>query len=114
MKRRPCAIIVAVADTEGRTEVVVAPITHLEPVLPAEGIEMPPPVKRHLGLDDQRSWVITTDLNVFEWPGVDVYPISGTAPGAFAYGFLPPQLFERIRAQILRAGGIAIATRRTE
>lgn len=113
-KRRPCAIVITVVDTAGKTEVVVAPITHVEPKPPSEGVELPPPVKRYLGLDAERSWVITTDLNLFEWPGVDLYPAPKAEPGKFEYGFLPPRLFEQIRVRIERAGGAAIATKRTE
>ena len=41
-KVRPCAIVVAVENKSGATEVVVAPITHLEPMPPSQGIEIPP------------------------------------------------------------------------
>lgn len=51
------ATIVAVRHESGAIEVVVAPITHLEPRPPSQGIEIPPKVKHHLGLDDERSWV---------------------------------------------------------
>jgi hypothetical protein len=37
--------------------VTVLPITHSPPADPASAIEMPAPVKRHLGLDDDRSWI---------------------------------------------------------
>ena len=113
-KRRPCAIIVATADRNGRTETVVAPITHSEPKPPSAGVEIPSKVKRYLGLDDQRSWVITTDLNVFVWPGVDVYPVPSATPGTFEYGYLPPALFEKIKLSIEAAGGHGAATRRSE
>jgi hypothetical protein len=56
-KIRPCAIIVAVTGESGEIETVVAPITHLEPTPPSEGIEIPLRVKKQLGLDEQRSWV---------------------------------------------------------
>jgi hypothetical protein len=99
-KLRPCAIVVAVHNGDGELEAVVAPITHLEPIAPAEGVEIPLRVKRHLGLDEKRSWIIVTDLNAFFWPGADIHHVPGAAPGTFAYGFLPPILFERVRALI--------------
>lgn len=114
VKRRPCAIVVAVTLRSGETEVVVAPITHLEPRPPAEGVELPRAVKRSLGLDEQRSWVIVTDLNAFLWPGVDLYPVPNAPPGTFAHGFLPPRLFERIRARIVALGSARTATRRSD
>jgi hypothetical protein len=113
-KRRPCAIVVAVTLNSGEIETIVAPITHLEPRPPAEGIELPRAVKRHLGLDEQRSWVIVTDLNVLLWPGIDIYPVPNTPPGTFEYGFLPPLLFERIRTRIEAIGAVQSATRRFE
>lgn len=72
------------------TEVVAAPITHLEPMPPSEGIEIPLKVKQHLGLDYERSWIIVTDLNTFVWPGYDIRPVPSS--GEFSYGFLPPKL----------------------
>lgn len=113
-KRRPCAIIVAVANRDGQIETVVAPITHRAPSPPSAGVEIPLKVKRYLGLDDHRAWIITTDLNVFLWPGVDVYPVPGAIPGTFAYGYLPPALFEEIKRRIVAAGAHGTATRRSE
>src|SRR3546814_20208097 len=57
-KQRPCAIIVAVTNEKGKTEIIVAPITHRRPAPPSIGIEIPPRVKRHLGLDEEPSWEI--------------------------------------------------------
>ncbi len=112
-KRRPCAVIVAVTGETGEIETVVAPITHREPRPPSEGLEIPPRVKRHLGLDDERSWIIVTDLNVFMWPGFDIYPVPRRG-NTFEYGMLPPLLFDQIRGKINRFGSLKIATRRTE
>jgi len=114
LKRRPCAIVVALRDEAGEIRTLVAPITHKEPVPPAEGIEIPSRVKRSLALDGQRSWVIVTDLNSFTWPGIDVYPVPSSPPGTFDYGYLPPILFEQIRKRIEEIGSAAAATARTE
>lgn len=112
-KSRPC-VIIAVATTDDRSETVVAPITHVEPSPPAAGVEIPSRVKRHLGLDEGRSWVITTDLNVFDWPGVDIRVVPNASPGTFDYGFLPPRLFEQIKSRIAEAAGAGGPTRRSE
>jgi hypothetical protein len=111
-KKRPCAIILAVAKGNGTVETVVAPITHRAPTPPSVGIEIPLKVKRHLGLDDDPSWVIVTDLNSFDWPGVDIYPIPRGAPGTFSYGLMPPLFVDRIIAAVNAAGGITSATQR--
>ena len=66
-KDRPCVIVVAV-ETPGpvpRKRVAVAPINHTRPSDPRVAIEVPPRVKEHLGLDDERSWVILDEFNVF-------------------------------------------------
>jgi hypothetical protein len=100
-KKRPAVIVIAAKKQSGRTVTVVAPITHSPPRDPALAVEIPLRVKQHLGLDDQRSWVIVDELNEFVWPGLDIYPIPGGRPGQFAYGFLPPALFKRVKDNIL-------------
>ena len=104
-KVRPCAIVVAVEKRARMMEVVVAPIAHLEPMPPSEGMEIPFKVKQHLGLDYERSWIIITDLNAFAWPGYDIRPVPNSASGEFAYGFLPPKLHAAVvrRIAALRA-----------
>jgi mRNA-degrading endonuclease toxin of MazEF toxin-antitoxin module len=78
-KTRPCVIVVAVETTRrGLTLVRVAPVTHSPPDNPSTAVELPAAVKRHLGLDDGRSWVILDEVNEFAWPGFDLRPIPGT------------------------------------
>ena len=96
-KDRPCAVVLAVRDEDGDTRVYVLPITHAAPRAAAEAVELPPAVKRHLGLDDARSWVALTEANVFTWPGPDLRPLPGQGPGSVAYGYLPPRLLRTIR-----------------
>jgi hypothetical protein len=45
-----------------------------------------PATKQRLRLDAQRSWIITTELNQFIWPGPDLRP---TPSGEYLYGYLP-------------------------
>ncbi len=99
-KRRPSVIILASRTEAGQTSVTVAPITHLEPKYEDRGVEIPIRVKQALGLDNDPSWVILDELNEFVWPGSDLYPVPGGAPGQFHYGFLPPKLFDKIRDAI--------------
>lgn len=52
-------------------------------------------MKIALGLDDERSWVVFDEANMFDWPGHDVrkaYAAEGSA-----YGFLPPGFFRKVR-----------------
>lgn len=110
-KRRPCVIIVAVKEVGGKTVVVIAPVTHLEPS-EGQGVEVPPKVKSHLGLDKKPSWVIVDDLNTFEWPGVDIHPIPNAPPGTYEYGSIPPALLEKIKKGIEEAKSMETATKR--
>ena len=51
-KNRPCAIVLVVQQTEGNAPAVtVVPITHSPHRNPEAAIEIPPAIKRHLGLD---------------------------------------------------------------
>ena len=100
-KDRPCAIVVAVTKgPDGDIDTIVAPITHRPPDDPAASIEIPAPVCRTLGLDSGRHWLRLDELNRFAWPGYDLRPIPGQ-PGRYAYGMLPPGLFEQLRRGIL-------------
>ena len=101
-KDRPCAVVVA-TKRQGAEEirVIVAPITHEPPLDPSSAIELPPSVKRSLGLDAARQWLRFEELNRFTWPGFDLRPIPEQA-GRWHYGMLPRALFEQLRAGILR------------
>jgi hypothetical protein len=100
VKDRPCAIVISLRDDEGDTVVLVAPITHTKPSDPDEAIEIPAATKRRLGLDDDQSWIVVTELNRFVWPGPDLRPAGQEYPGRFSYGFLPAGLFARVKAAI--------------
>ena len=98
-KDRPSVIVLCVDEPEaGTTVVTVLPVTHVAPTTKQEGIEIPPAVKRHLGLDDQSSWVLVAEGNEFVWPG---YDLRKRRKGGYTYGFLPPRLFESIAKAFL-------------
>lgn len=99
-KDRPCLIILAVENEKNNTQVTVAPITHSKPLDPSIAVEIPLKVKQHLALDNVQSWVIVNEVNCFTWPGFDIRPIAGSQ-GRFDYGFLPPALFEKIKATLI-------------
>lgn len=97
-KERPCAIIVARYNEEGRMRVRVLPITHSPPLNPDHAIEIPTITKQRLGLDAGRSWIVLTELNDFTWPGFDIRTIGKT--GSPYYGALPPALFNEVIRRI--------------
>lgn len=112
-KACPCAIVVAAKDEDGDTTVYVVPVTHSRPD-DAHAVELPAAVKRRLGLDDALSWVVTSELNRFIWPGYDLRPISRTLPDVFAWGFLPSGVFDAIKRGVIahrRAGQTRVTPR---
>lgn len=109
-KDRPCAILLTATTKAGEKMVTVLPVTHTPPADPALAVEIPAGTKARLGLDDDRSWVILTELNHFQWPGPDLRPAPGDPTGDVAYGSLPASLYETIRVRWLAtydAGKIA-------
>jgi len=95
-KNRPCVIVLALEHPDDHTTVVtVLPVTHLPPVDLSLAIELPQPIKRHLDLDGERSWVLLHEGNEFIWPGYDLQPLPH-AEDRYDYGFLPPKLFRQI------------------
>lgn len=102
-KDRPCAVVLALRDDAGRTQVYALPITHSPPTDGADAVEIPAVVKVRLGLDSARSWVVVSEANVFAWPGPDLRFLPGKGPESSVYGFLPPKFFRLIRDRFLAA-----------
>ena len=102
-KDRPCAIILAVQDADGREQVTVLPITHSEPKIKELAVDIPAVVKKRLGLDGDRSWIVIDEANRFLCPGPDLRPARSGDPASVASGVLPPGLFETVKARFLAA-----------
>ena len=100
VKDRPCAVVLAHTDANGRRRVYVLPITHSDPGSD-DAVEIPPKVKNHLGLDSGRSWIMLTEVNVFNWPGPDLRPVPGRGQFSAAYGYLPPRFLQMVRDRFL-------------
>lgn len=92
-KDRPCAIILATAENK----VLVIPITHSQPPKGSTAIQLPASVKVSLGLDDEMSWVVTSELNTFTWPGYDIRPATKKD---WAFGILPPNLTKQLQQRV--------------
>ena len=72
-KDRPCVIALAVErNQDEETLVTVLPVTHRPPDDAGAAVEIPRAVKKHLGLDDERSWVVVSEGDQFVWPGDDL------------------------------------------
>jgi hypothetical protein len=101
LKDRPSVIVLATGlDADGEAIVTVLPITHSPPAQPSDAVEIPAPIKRHLGLDAERSWVVVSEGNEFVWPGYDLRKIA--RQNRYDYGFLPPRFFNQVLAAFLR------------
>lgn len=97
-KDRPCAIVIAAPEQSGAIErVIVAPITHSEPPKGVKAVEIPHKLKRHLGLDEERSWIITGDLNRVRWDDPGIVPATRSA---WEYGALPQPLLVAVQDQV--------------
>jgi hypothetical protein len=103
-KARPASIVAAIDATTRPQFVVLLPITHSPPSGATVGIGIPARVRRAIGPDDARSWVIVSEYNVDPWPNAGLEPLPGR-PGLFSYGFIPPKLFARIKAEFLALAG---------
>jgi mRNA-degrading endonuclease toxin of MazEF toxin-antitoxin module len=98
-KDRPCAIILAYeADDNGNRSVILAAITHSQPTAAADAVEIPAKVKKNLGLDDERSWIVTTEINRVSWDDAGITPVKR---GQWVYGMLPFKLWKLVQDSIL-------------
>jgi len=100
-KERPCALLLSQQTRDGRTEVFILPITHSPPEDPSMAIEIPQSTKRRLKLDDERSWIILSELNRAVWPNQDMRVVPGSRPESVVYGQLPNYLYKLVRERWL-------------
>jgi hypothetical protein len=84
-KDRPCVIVHIRVGEHQELETFICPITHTPPKFPEKAMEIPRVTKARLGLDDERSWIITTEINRVIWPGPDIRPVPG---GGYSFGLL--------------------------
>lgn len=97
-KFRPCVVVIATRrDPDGRFLVRVMPFTHAAPSAPDRAVAVPSKLKRHLGLDEDSSWVVIDEANEFVWPGPDLRPVAQTKPGVWTFGVLPRDFMRRIK-----------------
>lgn len=108
-KDRPCVIVLVAARAgDAATVVTVVPVTHRPPDDSGAALEIPQAVKKHLGLDAERSWVVINEGNRFVWPGYDLRNVPGNHT-RYDYGFLPPRFFN----SVLKAFGAWQAAKKT-
>jgi hypothetical protein len=114
-KDRPVVVVVATRQRPHGTQIMVAPLTTRPPRPGDPALEVPAAVRRHLGLGDERSWIIANEYNLFTWPGPDIRPVLRSGDSTPRYGAIPGKLFEQLRQMMLRAarGGSLKETKRS-
>lgn len=88
----------------------VLPVTYRQPE--GGGIEVARAVKRHLGLDDDRSWIVVSQGDQFVWPGYDLRKVQNT--DRYDLGYLPPRFFRDVLLAFVawhRAHGVSVTRR---
>jgi hypothetical protein len=106
LKYRPCVIVLsheAIKGLPGRFVAEVVPVSHSRQYDP-DAVEIPPPVKRRMGLDMDHSWIITTEINRFIWPGPDLHPArhsDNPAETEWHWGVMATDVFRRAKEKIL-------------
>jgi len=113
-KARPCLIVHTRQNEFKETEVYICPITHTPPNKGTPAIEIPLRTKQRLKLDDDRSWLMTGEVNRFTWQGPDLVT---TQSGKLAYGYMPHRLTKDAVNQIkehVRERTLAILNRDDE
>lgn len=68
-------------------------------------MQVPPKLKRYLGLDDEASWIYTDQLNIFVWPRPDLRPgewlsTRPAASGTCVISPLPTDWFEEVKEHL--------------
>jgi hypothetical protein len=97
-KDRPVVVVVAIEKQPHGTQLLVVPVTTRPPRDGDTVVEMPGRVRQHLGLDEERSWIVADEYNLSTWPGPDIRPIRHGDDIDPRYGAIPGKLFERVRS----------------
>jgi len=96
-KDRPGVIVHLRVNEYQELETYICPVTHTPPEVPEKAMEIPAATKRRLRLDEERSWIITTEVNRFIWPGPDLRLMPG---GGYSCGLLPGAMTRDLVAQV--------------
>lgn len=120
-KTYPSAVVLARDDVGPTPVVYVLGISHSRPRPGRRALEVPAKLKRHLGLDDEPSWIYTDEFNVFAWPGPDLRNarclsrLPG-AEGTCVIGRLPTDWFNAVKEHLAESHrlGLVRTVRRSQ
>lgn len=81
-------------------------MSHKAPNSSEKAVEVPTKLKRHLGLDEDPSWIYTDQLNEFAWAGPDLRPAERlsklpSARNSCVIGALPTRWFDLIKQDVI-------------
>jgi len=101
-KDRPCSIVVAAPEkADGSRQVWLCAITHSPPEQGQTAVEIPPKVAQQLGLDQQKSWIKTHEVNSLTWEkGRLPHGITQAKSGQWEFGQLPQALRKKVFSQV--------------
>lgn len=117
----PTALILSRQDEFGATIVYALGISHMKPQNGRRALEIPPRLRRHLGLDAEPQWIYTDEVNVFVWPGPDLRPAHWLSTrelveDSCVIGPLPDDWFALVKRHFAESYGLKRlnVTKRTE
>lgn len=107
-KTYPVAVVAAREIVGPVTLAYVLGISHSLPKPNDRALEVPRKLKRHLGLDEEPSWIYTNQVNVFAWAGPDLRPAVRltTLPSAkdtCVIGPLPSDWFDEVKRHLVES-----------
>lgn len=106
LKDRPCVVVLShekIKGLPGQFVADVAPITHSRRS-DENAVEIPISVKERMGLDMEHSWIITTEINRFIWPGLDRRPakqFGDETQTHWHWGIMATDIFNRAKQKVL-------------
>ena len=101
-KDRPAIVLaLSIKQKDGSAELLVLAVTHTPPSAESDAVAFPLDIKRQIGLDDEPSWIVTTEANSFIWPGPDIRPVPGRSPATVIYGRVPDGLLKAVAQSYL-------------
>jgi hypothetical protein len=101
-KDRPVVVLaLSIHERDGKTRLLVVPVTHSPIADPRDGVPVPENIKSRIGLDKEPAWIITTEANAFTWPGPDIRPIPRRRPRTIFYGRIPDGLLRQVARSYL-------------
>jgi hypothetical protein len=102
----PVALIFAKKIIASVTLAYAVGMSHKPPDASEKAIEVPRKLKRHLGLDEDPSWIYCDQLNEFTWPGPDLRPAERLsklpkARDSCIIGALPKDWFALVKQHVV-------------